>query len=182
MASLSPKFAGISHARIAAEGGLQWPCPTPDHPGTPTLHEGGPIIGKATFQPVAYRPSAEVEDVEYPFLLSTGRTLYQYNAATQTRRDPGTALKDGVCFLEMHRHDAKVAGLEDGQRVRVSSRRGSVEARLSVSSRVRPGRVWMPFHYAEARANLLTNDAGDTVTGTAEYKVCAVKVDGLGDA
>ena len=93
MASLSPKFAGISHERIEAEGGLQWPCPTPDHPGTPTLHGDGPIKGKATFQGVHYRPSAELPDPEYPLVLSTGRTLYHYNIASQTRRDPGLDTK-----------------------------------------------------------------------------------------
>lgn len=177
MAALSPKFAGISHARIDAEGGLQWPCPDRDHPGTPTLHVDAPIAGKGVFQAVEYRPSAELPDPEYPLILSTGRTLYHYNAATQTRRDPGTTAKDGHMFVELHRYDARKLELQHGDEVTVSSRRGTIRARVRVSKRMRPGSVWMPMHFAEARANLLTNDAGDPVTQTAEYKVCAVRVE-----
>jgi len=109
--------------------------------------------------------------------LSTGRTLYHYNAATQTRRDPGTVAKDGENFIEMHRSDARKLALADGDDVRVASRRGNVPAKVRVSRRMRPGCVWMPMHFGEARANLLTNDAGDPVTQTAEYKVCAVRIE-----
>ncbi len=177
MAGLSPKFAGISHERIEVEGGLQWPCPTPDHPGTPTLHCEGPIKGKGSFQAIEYRPSAELPDPEYPLVLSTGRTLYHYNAASQTRRDPGTVAKQPVNFIEIHPFDARQLGIDEGQRVRVSSRRGQVGATVKLTRRVRPGCVWMPFHFREDMANRLTNDAGDSVTGTGEYKVCAVRIE-----
>ena len=176
MAALTTQFAGISHQRIDAEGGLQWPCPTPDHPGTPTLHVDAPIRGKGIFEAVEYRKSAELPDEDYPLLLSTGRTLYQYNAATQTQRDPGTRAKNGHNFIEMHRRDARKRNLVDGAAVRVGSRRGEVDATVWISGRMRPGCVWMPLHFHEARANLLTNDAGDATTQTAEYKVCAVQV------
>ena len=177
MAAFTSQFAGISHARIDAEGGLQWPCPAPDHPGTPTLHVDAPIRGKGIFEAVEYRPSEELPDDDYPLVLSTGRTLYQYNAATQTRRDPGTVAKNGHNFVEVHRSDARKLGLAQGDRVMVASRRGAVPAEVWVSKRVRPGCVWMPMHFGEARANLITNDAGDAVTQTAEYKVCAVRLD-----
>ena len=176
MVALTDKFAGISHARIEAEGGLQWPCPAPDHPGTPTLHADGPLRGRGLFQPVEYRPSAELPCDDYPLVLSTGRTLYHYNAATQTRREAGPVAKQPVNFVEVHRRDARRLGLRQGQQVMVSSRRGTVEAEVQVSPRVRPGCVWMPLHFGEARANVLTNDAGDSVTGTGEYKVCAVRI------
>ena len=177
MASLAPKFAGISHQRIEQSvSGIQWPCPEPDHPGTPTLHEGGPLIGKAPFQVVDYRPSAELPDDAYPFILSTGRTLYHYNAATQTRRDPGPVAKQASNFIEINPRDARRLELQHGDAVRVESRRGAVIARAWLSPRVRPGCIWMPMHFGESRANLLTNDAGDAVTGTGEYKVCAVRV------
>jgi predicted molibdopterin-dependent oxidoreductase YjgC len=182
MAALAPKFSGISHRRIAESGGLQWPCPSPDHPGTPTLHEGGPVIGEASFKPVHYRDSAELADMKYPLILSTGRTLYHYNSATQTRREAGPNLKQGGNFVEVHRRDAHRIGVREGDRVRVVSRRGVVHATVVVSPRVRPGCVWMPFHFSEERANLLTNDAGDTVTGTAEYKVCAVRIEPAGES
>ncbi len=182
MASLSPKFAGISHERIDAEGGLQWPCPTPDHPGTPTLHGDGPINGKGIFQGISYRPSAELPDPEYPLVLSTGRTLYHYNSATQTRRDPGPVAKQPSNFIEIHPRDARKLQVEDGVRVQVSSRRGHVGATIKLTRRVKPGCVWMPFHFSEDLVNRLTNDAGDAVTGTGEYKVCAVRIDTMESA
>ena len=179
-ASLTPKIAGISYERLDENiAGLQWPCPDPNHPGTPTLHMDGPMIGKAPFQAVDYRPSAELADNEYPLVLSTGRTLYHYNSGTQTRRDPGPVAKQRGNFIEIHRSDARKLNIEHGETIRVSSRRGELEAEAWVSPRVRPGCIWMPMHFAESRANLLTNDAGDSVTGTGEYKVCAVRVDKL---
>lgn len=177
MASLAPKFAGISHERIETEGGLQWPVPTPESPSTEYLHKGGVLRGKGLFRAVEYRPPAEIEDPEYPLVLSTGRTLYHYNAATQTRRNEGLDHKQPEGFVEMHRYDARRAGIEDGEMVDVVSRRGRVRCRVMVSKQVRPGCLWMPLHFAEARTNELTNDAGDEVTGTGEYKVCAVKVE-----
>ncbi|MCP4807102.1 MAG: molybdopterin-dependent oxidoreductase [Proteobacteria bacterium] len=178
MASLSPKFAGISHERIE-DAGLQWPCPDPEHPGTPTLHGDGPIRGRGIFQAAAYRPSDELPDNDYPLLLSTGRTLYHYNSATQTRRASGPDAKQPDNFVEMHRLDAKMRGVAAGELVRVTSRRGTVLARVFVSPRMRKGCVWMPLHFAEQNTNRLTNDAGDPITQTAEYKVCAVKVQRL---
>ena len=178
MASLAPKFAGISHERLKERiRGLQWPCTDDQHDGTPTMHEGGPAIGKAPFQVVEYRPSDELPDGEYPLVLSTGRTLYHYNAGTQTRRDAGPVAKQRCNFIELHRSDAKKLGVEHGETVKVVSRRGAIEAEVWVSPRVRRGCTWMPMHFAESRANLLTNDAGDNVTGTGEYKVCAVRVE-----
>lgn len=179
MAALAPKFAGISHERIDHEGGLQWPCPLPNHPGSPTLHIDGPLIGKAQFQGVQYRESAELPDDDYPLVLSTGRTLYHYNCGTQTLRARGAMARQPENFIEMHRRDARRLGVKDGQRVRVCSRRGAVEAAVNVSPRMKRGCVWMPLHFPDALTNRLTNDAGDVITGTGEYKVCAVRVEPL---
>ncbi len=177
MAGLTHQFAGISHERIdRTVRGVQWPCPSPEHPGTGTLHGDGPIRGRGHFEAVAYRPSEELPDDDYPLLLSTGRTLYHYNAATQTRRASGPMAKQPQNFIEMHRKDARIRSLSDGQRVVVTSRRGEIEAVVAVSPRMRRGCVWMPLHFPEQLTNRLTNDAGDPVTQTAEYKVCAVKV------
>ena len=182
MASMCDKFSGISHDRIDAQGGLQWPCPTPEHPGTPTLHGDGPLRGKVAFQSTFYRPSDELPDEEYPLLLSTGRTLYHYNAATQTRRSSGAMARQPGNFIEMHRKDAKIRGLADGDPVRVSSRRGTVVAKVNISPRMRRGCVWMPLHFPESNTNRLTNDAGDPTTATAEYKVCAVTIEPIDTA
>jgi formate dehydrogenase alpha subunit len=179
MAQLCDPFAGISHARIDEQGGLQWPCPSAEHPGTETLHADGPIKGTAPFQPTTYRPSEELPDAEYPLLLSTGRTLYHYNAATQTRRSSGAKIRQPENFVEIHRKDARKRGFADGELVRVLSRRGEVQARIMVSPRMRIGCVWMPLHFGEQNTNYLTNDAGDPVTQTAEYKVCAVRIEKL---
>jgi formate dehydrogenase alpha subunit len=177
------QFAGISHARIDAQPldadgktGLQWPCPTSDHPGTVFLHENGILRGKGLFTGVEYRPSDELPDKDYGLVLSTGRTLYHYNAATQTRRDPGLDAKQPVAFVEVHPRDARKRGIETDDLVEIRTRRGAIQVRAIISRQVRPGSIWTPLHFAEARANILTNDAGDPVTDTAEYKVCAAEL------
>ncbi len=178
---LAPKFAGLSHARLETEvhdglTGIQWPCPEPGHPGTRFLHEGGVLRGKGLFQAVEYRPSAELPDEDYALVLSTGRTLYHYNAATQTRREPGLSTKQPVQFVEVHPRDAHKRGLAEGDQVEIQTRRGSLRAQVIVSRQVGPGCIWTPLHFPDARANLLTNDEGDPVTDTAEYKVCAAEL------
>lgn len=187
----APNFSGISHARLDEQDakvaelspdltGIQWPCPTPDHGGTRFLHEGRILRGKGLFTPIEYRPSLELPDEDYGLLLSTGRTLYHYNAATQTRRESGAMLKQPLAFVEIHPRDAKRRGIEAEDQVRVTTRRGCIEVRAILSRQVRPGCIWIPLHFPEARANLLTNDAGDPVTQTAEFKVCAAEVERIG--
>ena len=178
-----PQFAGISHEKLEkidadeeSIAGLQWPCPDADHPGTKFLHEDGILRGKGLFMPVHYIPPAELPDEEYGLFLSTGRTLYHYNAATQTRRESGLDAKQSEAFVELHPSDARKRGVHHGDMVEVATRRGRVQLRAILSRQVRPGCIWMPLHFAEARANVLTNDVGDAVTGTAEYKVCAAEV------
>ncbi len=181
MVKLAPKFAGLSHARIDAEvhggrTGLQWPCTDATHPGTEFLHEGGVMRGKGLFTAVDYRPSAELPDEHYGLILSTGRTLYHYNSATQTRRESGLHEKQPESFVEIHPRDARKRGIGEGDLVEIRTRRGAIRVRAIVSRQVRPGCIWTPLHFGEARANVLTNDVGDVVTGTAEYKVCAAEV------
>ncbi len=177
MARHAPKFAGISYERIEELGhGIQWPCSDDDSAGTTYLHEGGILRGKGLFEPVEYRPSKELADDEYPLVLSTGRTLYHYNAATQTRRAAGLPVKQPEAYIELHPRDAGRRSIEDGDWVDVLTRRGKIRCRALISKQVQRGCIWMPFHFGEARANLLTVDEGDEVTGTAEYKVCAAEV------
>lgn len=177
MASLAPKFGGIDHPRLDREGGLQWPVVSAEDTSTEYLHRGGVLRGKGLFQPVEFRPPFEQEDIEYPLVLSTGRTLYHYNAATQTRRSEGLTSKQPEAFVEVHPRDARRLGIDDGQMVDVVTRRGRVRCRTMVSRQVRRGSIWMPFHFPEARTNYLTTDAGDQVTGTGEYKVCAARLE-----
>jgi len=177
MALHAPKFAGISYERIEELGhGIQWPCPDETSEGTTYLHEGRVLRGKGLFQAVEYRPSKELADDAYPLVLSTGRTLYHYNAATQTRRAAGLPTKQPEAYVELHPRDAGRRDIADGDWVDLVTRRGQVRCRALISKQVQRGCVWMPFHFGEARANLLTVDEGDAVTGTAEYKVCAAEV------
>jgi len=181
LALLAPKFAGISHERIEREGGLQWPVTSVDDSSTEYLHKDGVLRGKGLFQPVDYSPPFEETDPEFPLVLSTGRTLYHYNAATQTRRSQGLTQKQPEAFVEIHPTNARKLGIEDGQLVDVVSRRGRVRCRAMISRQVRRYSIWMPFHFPEARTNYLTTDAGDKVTGTGEYKVCAARLEPVVD-
>jgi formate dehydrogenase major subunit/formate dehydrogenase alpha subunit len=179
-ADLAPLWSGIRYDRID-EVGLQWPCTDREHPGSPYLHAPKPArpSGKGKFYPVEYQPPIEEPDSEYPLVLSTGRTLYHYNSATMTMREEGVTQKQEDPFVEISPEDASNLGVQDGEWVRLVSRRGQIEARAAVGHRVYPGLVWMALHFAEQRVNLLTNDVGDSLIGIPEYKVCAVRVEPL---
>jgi formate dehydrogenase major subunit/formate dehydrogenase alpha subunit len=178
LADLSPNWYGIRYDRIA-DVGLQWPCPDRDHPGSPFLHAPRPARpgGRAKFWPVEYQPPIEQPDSEYPLTLTTGRTLYHYNSATMTMREDAILDKQEDPFFEISAEDASNLGLRHGDRARLVSRRGSLDARVHVSERVYPGLVWMALHFAEAKVNWLTHDVGDPLIGTPEYKVSAVRVE-----
>ncbi len=179
IASLTPSYAGISHARLDAGESLQWPCTGPDHPGTPIMHASGPVRGRALFYPAEFNPAAELPDVEYPLILSTGRILYQYNAAAMTSRAPGLMEIAGEGFIELHFRDAERLGIVSGERVRVASRRGEITATARVGRKVSEGETWMPFHFPDSPENRLTNAAMDEFARIPEYKVCAVRVEKL---
>lgn len=172
-----PAMAGLTYDRINDRFALQWPCPTLDHPGTPYLFKGGFPRGKGRFTAVKYRPSAELPDDEYTFILSTGRHLFQYHTGTMSRRTPEIEAIASQPYMEINPDDAKSIGIKDGQMVRVSSRRGSIEIRARFSERPVHGIVFIPFHYKEASANVLTNTAVDPVCKIPELKVCAVKIE-----
>mgnify|MGYP000238689529 CR=1 FL=1 len=180
LADLAPNWSGIRYDRLQ-EQGLQWPCPDRDHPGTRFLHAPHPSRpnGKGKFFPVEYQPPIEEPDSEYPLVLSTGRTLYHYNSATMTMREGGITDKQELPFFEISAEDASALGLADGDPARLVSRRGEIQATVQITDRVFPGLVWMALHFAEARVNLLTHDVGDSLIGTPEYKVSAVRVEPL---
>ena len=176
VADLSPRFYGIRYERIEEEG-LQWPVFEKDAPGAVFLHQGKPMIGTAKMFPIEYRPPHEVADAEYDLTMSTGRILFHYNAATQTRRSKGLTVKQDGAFVEINPADAAVRGIEPDESVVIRSRRGAIEARAELTTAVPPGVVWMPMHYAEARANELTHHEGDPEIGTPEYKVFSVRLE-----
>jgi formate dehydrogenase alpha subunit len=178
MAAVVPQYGGIRYERLGREG-LQWPCPTPDHPGTPILHRERFTRGVGKFSPVAFRPSAELPDAEYPFMLTTGRSLYHYHGGSMTRRARPLAQHRAEAYAELDPAAAAELGLADGDPVRLVSRRGQVvvPARLVEGTGRRV--VFLPFHFREAAANLLTNTAVDPVSRIPELKVCAVRLEVL---
>ncbi|HEX7669215.1 MAG TPA: formate dehydrogenase subunit alpha [Polyangiaceae bacterium] len=171
-----PLGAGISYARLE-HGGLQWPCPTEDHPGTEVLHaERFPAGARARLALVDYRPTDEVPDAEYPLLLITGRTLHHFNAGTMTGRSRSAELRQ-VDALDVSPADAARLGLSDGARVTVRSRYGSARLPVVVTDEVRQGELFATFHVAGSFLNRVTSPRRDRVTGTPEYKVTAVRLD-----
>lgn len=181
IAALTPSYGGMSHARLDdasnAGRGLQWPCPSPDHPGTPILHVGGFARGRGLYSTAEYRASAELPDEQYPLMLVTGRVLSQYNACAMTGRTAGIDQIEGSSFIEINTDDAQRLGIADGQRVRVRSRRGAIESTARVSGKTSPGETWMPLHFQDGNCNWLTNAALDPIAKVPEFKVCAVCVE-----
>ena len=155
---------------------LQLPCPTEDHPGTPVLFEAGFPRGLATFTPITFRNADELPDDEYPFVLTTGRVLYQYHTGTMTRRSKVLESADRGPVIEINPGDAERLHIKNGEKVVVASRRGSITLPAMVTDGISPGVTFIPFHYKEAAANLLTNDALDPDCKIPEAKVCAVRV------
>lgn len=171
-------MAGMSYERLENES-LAWPCPASDHPGTPILHESGFPRGKAWLSAIKWNGPAEKPDADYPLVLTTGRVLYQYHTGTMTRRSEVLESSAPSAYVEMHPDDAKELKLIDNEMIRASSRRGAIELAVRITDRVNKGLVFIPFHYKEASANLLTNDALDPHCKIPEAKVCAIKIEKL---
>ena len=174
MGRLVPEYAGVKYARLEDEG-LQVPVWDDQHPGTPFLFEGTFPRGKAKFHPLDFRPAAETPDQEYPFILTTGRVLEHWHGGSMTRHSKLDDLYPEA-LMELHPEDATRLGVQDRQTVRVSSRRGTIILRVSITTRTTLGVVFIPFHFREAAANLLTNDVLDPLAKIPEYKACAVRI------
>ena len=175
LASVTPSYAGISYERIEEEG-LQWPCPTSDHPGTPILHVDGFTRGKGKFFPLEFIPPAEGTDHTYPLVLTTGRVLYHYHTGTMTRKTEGLNERVPECFVEISKEDAAKFQLKDESMAEIFSRRGKIKAKVKISPKAAEGTIFIPFHFAEAAANRLTNKALDPIAKIPEFKVCAVAI------
>jgi len=178
IARLTPSYAGISYERLE-NGGLCWPCPAPDHPGTPVLHKdkftraGG--LGK--FMPIKYKLPAELPDSEYPFVLTTGRIGFHYHTGTMTRKAWALDREIPTGYVEINKNDADRLSIGNNQMIKVSSRRGEISIKSRVVKTIKEGVVFIPFHFAEAAANKLTAANLDPVAKIPEYKVCAVKLE-----
>jgi formate dehydrogenase alpha subunit len=176
---LTPIYGGITYQRLTGGTILQWPCPTEDHPGTPYLHQNQFSRGKGKFHAIAFKEPAETTDKNYPLILTTGRIMFHFHTGTMSRRSEKLNQEVSQAYVEMHPDDAIKVGLNGNRKVKVSSRRGEIELIARVTDRIKPGVVFIPFHFAEAAANALTNSAFDPVAKIPEYKVCAVKVEAI---
>ena len=178
--SCVPQYKGITYERLEkTPGGIHWPCPSEDHPGTPTmfLQKFNTPDGLGHFQLVEFKPPAELPDGEYPYILTTGRSIFHYHTGTMTRRSP--RLDDEVRhgFVEVNPQDAARAGVRDKDVVTLSTRRGSIEVEAKLTDEVPPGLLFVPFHFADSPANVLTNPALDPSCKCAETKVCSVRME-----
>jgi formate dehydrogenase alpha subunit len=176
MARLTPIYGGISYERLEREW-LRWPCRSPEDSGTEFLHVDRFSRGLGRFTAVDYRPPAEEPDEQFPFVLTTGRTLFHYHTGSMTRRSPtlDRELREG--FVELNPSDARRLGIREGGKARIASRRGEIEATARLDPAAPPGVVFIPFHFAESAANALTHRSLDPVAKIPEFKVCAVSVE-----
>ncbi|MGZ4883319.1 MAG: formate dehydrogenase subunit alpha [Halobacteriota archaeon] len=175
----TPQYAGITYARLDKPEALHWPCPTEEHPGTPILHtqKFTSPDGLGTLFGIEWKPPNEVPDAEYPYILSTGRILFHYHTGTMTRRSPTLNAEVPTGYVEVNPEDAKALGVAKGDKVKVRSRRGEVETLARVTEDIPKGMLFMPFHFKEGAANMLTNPALDPAAKMPEFKVCAAVIE-----
>ena len=178
IARVTPSWRGVTYQRLEGAG-LQYPVPTDDSSGTSFLFDDRfpTADGKGTFVPVEYAPPVELPDEAYPFVMNTGRQLYHWHTGTMTRRASGLDQREPTPTVEIHPDDARELGLEDGDLVRLTSRRNTMVSSCRISERVARGQVFVPFHFREAAANLLTNPVLDPYAKMAELKCCAVRLE-----
>ncbi len=180
IASLAPMFAGVSFERLGTRG-LQWPCPSKDHPGTETMYieSFSRPDGQGKFNSVEHKFPAEQPDSDYPLILTTGRRMEHYNCGSMTRRSKGIMETWPEERIEISPMDAEELGVADGEEVLVCSRRGELRVKVRVTDKSSRGVAFMSFHYRDVLTNLLTNPALDPIAKTPEYKACAIRVEKL---
>ena len=174
--TVTPSYAGISYDRLEGEG-LCWPVPDSEHPGTTCLHVGKFARGRGAFAAIDHRDPAEKIDGDYPLWLTTGRAHVHYHTGTMTRNSPTLHAQMPEGYVEINPQDAEAMGIREGDLIKVSSRRGEITAPAVITEMSVKGLVFVPFHFIEASANVLTNPALDPICAIPEYKVCAVKVE-----
>jgi formate dehydrogenase alpha subunit len=175
IASLTPIYGGISFGRIDSVG-LQWPCLDKEHPGTKYLHKGKFTRGKGKFHTVPFKAPAESPGKKFSFVLTTGRQLYQFHTGTMTRKSAAVNQVSPTGYVEIHPEDAEKLGIADGDQVEVSTIRGKVSTLAKVTNNIEKSWLFMPFHFSEGPANMLTIDALDPLAKIPEYKACAAAI------
>lgn len=176
-----PAYAGITYDRLEeTPGGIQWPCPNKDHPGTKTFftEDFNTPDGLGHLQVVHHKPPAETPDDDYPYILTTGRSIFHYHTGSMSRRTPRLDDEVPEASVQINPSDASERGIEDGDKITLKSRRGSIEIEAKITDDVQEGLLFVPFHFAEACANVLTNPELDPDSGMPEYKICAVELEG----
>ena len=176
IAEVTPSYRGINYGRLKSDG-IHWPCPSTEHPGTPCLHVDQFSCGLGVFHAIDFIPPAELPDEKYPLYLTTGRVLYQFHTGTMTMKSDGLNELAPESFVEISAQDAQAYRIEDGDSLKISSRRGEIEAKARLSEKAVEGTIFIPFHYANAAANKLTNTALDPTAKIPEFKVCAVRIE-----
>jgi predicted molibdopterin-dependent oxidoreductase YjgC len=182
IARVTPSWKGVSHARLRErQGGLQYPVPDPTHEGHAFLFDDRfpTEDGRARLVAVEYLPPAELPDEAFPFFLNTGRQMYHWHTGTMTRRSFALDARESTATVELNPADATELGVGDGDEVTITSRRNAIGIAVRISDRVARRQVFIPMHYREAAANLLTNPALDGPSGIPEFKVCAVRVEAV---
>ncbi|MDD1677062.1 MAG: molybdopterin-dependent oxidoreductase, partial [Methanomicrobiales archaeon] len=176
---VTPSYGGMNYARLERPEALHWPCPTLDHPGTAILHtqKFATPDGLGILTPIEWKPPAEVPDKEYPLILTTGRCIWQWHTGTMTRRSPDLENEVPTGWIEINPEDALPLGIKDKEKVRAVTRRGFVIVPAMVTPNIKKGVTFMPFHYKECAANILTNNALDPIAKIPEYKACAIRIE-----
>lgn len=184
IAKVTPSYGGMTYARLEKPEALHWPCPTAEHPGTPILHKEkfSHPDGLGIFTPIEWKPQAEVPDAEYPFLLTTGRCIWHWHTGSMTRRSPDLEREEPTGWVEINPEDAKALGIADKEMLKVSSRRGDIRIGARVTKTIKKGVVFIPFHFIECAANILTINALDPVAKIPEFKACACKIEKIKEA
>ncbi len=179
IASVTPSYAGMTYERLNKPEALHWPCPTKEHPGTPILHgeRFGTPDGKGIMSAIPYKPATEVPDAEFPFILTTGRSIWQWHTGTMTRRSENLEREEPTGWVEINVDDAKALGIKNGEMVKAISRRGEIQITARVTKDIMKGVMFIPFHYVECAANMLTINALDPIAKIPESKACAVKIE-----
>ncbi|MDO8840691.1 molybdopterin oxidoreductase family protein, partial [Methanocalculus sp.] len=184
IAKVTPSYGGMNYARISKPEALHWPCPTTEHAGTPILHIGkfSHPDGLGIFSPIEFKYPAEVPDAEYPYIFTTGRNLFHWHTGGMTRRSESLDAEEKTGWIEINGNDAKTLGIMDGEMVLAKTRRGEIKVPARVTKDIMPGVMFMPFHFAECAANVLTNNALDPIAKIPEFKACAIKIEKIQEA
>ena len=184
VAAVTPSYHGMNYERLNRPEALHWPCPTTEHPGTPILHIGkcSHPDGMGVMHAIEWKPPAEVPDEEYPYIFTTGRCIWHWHTGSMTRRSATLDAEVPTGWIEINPEDAKALGIKNKEKVRAITRRGSVDVPAKVTPDIMKGIMFMPFHFAECAANILTNNALDPIAKIPEFKACAVKVEKITEA